>query len=349
MLKIKHIVYYTVIQASILLNGSPLGALTIDGEGASFPASVYRLWGYRYSQITGTEINYRSSSSGAGTARIKEGTIDFGGTDIPLSQAELDNEGLIQFPMLIGGIIIAANLPDMQNMEMRLTPELLADIFLGKIKQWDDPALMKINPGLKLPSMPIIIVYRSDNSGTTWAFTEYLSRTSPEWAASYGHNKAMQWKKGVGGKNNAGVANNIRKISGSIGYLEYSCAEGAGLKSISLLNKSGNYAVPGIVSFAEAGKNAGFGNDRKMELINRPGEKSWPVTTVSYILIKKEQFAPDKTREMLKFFLWCYLNGADIARELYFVPLPENIIKSVKALWHEKLISNGKQFFEKKD
>ncbi|OGV54429.1 MAG: phosphate ABC transporter substrate-binding protein PstS [Lentisphaerae bacterium GWF2_44_16] len=347
MFKIKHIAYYTAALISGLLNISPLQALTIDGEGASFPASVYRLWAYRYSQITGSEINYRSSSSGAGTARIKEGTIDFGGTDMPLSQAELDKAGLIQFPMLIGGIIIAANLPD-QNYQIKLTPQLLADIFLGKINRWDDPALQKINPELKLPSIPIIIVYRSDNSGTTWAFTEYLSQISPEWAASYGHNKAIQWKKGVGGKNNAGVANNIKKISGSIGYLEYSYAEGAGLKSISLLNKSGNYTMPGITSFSEAGQNAGLADDRKLELINRPGEKSWPITTVSYILLKKEQRDPDKIREMLKFFLWCYLNGAPVAKKLYFVPLPENVMKSVRLLWSEKLICNGKQVFDNK-
>jgi phosphate transport system substrate-binding protein len=323
-------------------------AESLNGAGASFPAPVYRVWTYNYKQAAKVKVNYQSVGSGAGINQIKSKTVDFGASDKPLKKAELDKAGLIQFPMLMGGVVVVVNVPGIKNNQLKLDGQTLADIFMGKIKRWDDPKITKLNAGVKIPAVPINVVHRSDGSGTTWIFTNYLCKVSPEWKKGIGNGKSVKWPVGIGGQKNPGVANNVKKISGSIGYVEYTYAVESKMSSIQLKNKSGKFIKPDLKSFQAAGANADWKNapGYYMVLTDQPGAGSWPITGVTYILIYKKQTNAAKAKSLLKYFAWCYKEGANVAAKLQYVPIPDSVVAMVEKNWAKAITVNGKKVWQ---
>ncbi len=300
---------------------------TLNGAGASFPAPVYQSWTHTYSQSNpGVQVNYQSLGSGAGINQIKAGTVDFAGTDNPLTLEEQNQANLVQFPMLTGGVVVIVNLPGLKDCEMRLDRATLADIFLGKVAKWNDARLKALNPGLALPDLDITVVRRADASGTTYIFTNYLSKISKEWRDKVGCGPSVQWPVGIGGQKNPGVCNNVLKINGAIGYTEYTYAVEAKLAAVQLENQSGKFVAPSPDGFAASAANADWQNAPGfyMVLTDQPGEDSWPITGVTYILIRKD-CDPAKRAELVRYFGWCLSSGAAAARQLNYVPLPENV------------------------
>ena len=306
--------------------------LTLNGAGASFPAPVYQLWTYAYTQTGKAKVNYQSLGSGAGLSQIKAGTVDFAGTDNPLTIEQQAEAGLIQFPMLTGGVVVIVNVPGVKSGELKLSRAVLADIFLGKISNWNDPAIAALNPGVKLPkSLPITVVRRSDSSGTTFIFTDYLSKISGEWKDKIGAGSSVKWPVGIGGQKNPGVCNNVAKIRGGIGYTEYTYAVEAKLNCARLENREGEFVAPAAVNFAASAANADWNNAPGflMMLTDQPGADSWPITGVTYILLRKDTSA--ERREALKdYFNWCFTDGAASASRLNYVPIPENVVKLIR-------------------
>lgn len=306
--------------------------LTLNGAGASFPAPVYQLWTYAYTQTGKAKVNYQSLGSGAGLSQIKAGTVDFAGTDNPLTIEQQAEAGLIQFPMLTGGVVVIVNVPGVKSGELKLSRAVLADIFLGKISNWNDPAIAALNPGVKLPkSLPITVVRRSDSSGTTFIFTDYLSKISGEWKDKIGAGSSVKWPVGIGGQKNPGVCNNVAKIRGGIGYTEYTYAVEAKLNCAQLENREGEFVAPAAANFAASAANADWNNAPGflMMLTDQPGADSWPITGVTYILLRKDTSA--ERREALKdYFNWCFTDGAASASRLNYVPIPENVVKLIR-------------------
>jgi len=321
------------------ITGCGLSALTINGAGASFPAPVYRNWTYNYQRSSGTAVNYQSVGSGAGITQIKNKTVNFGASDEPLTKAELDQAGLTQFPMLMGGVVVVVNLPGVESNKLQLSGELMADLFLGKIKNWNDPAIAKLNPGLTLPDVPVTVVHRSDGSGTTWIFTNYLTKVSKAWSDGPGCGKAVKWPVGVGGQKNPGVAINVTKIKGAIGYVEYTYATEAKLSTIVLQNQAGKFVKPTLEAFQAAGASADWKNAPGfyMVLTNQPGDDSWPITGVTYILLHKNQDDQEMGKELLNYFNWCYKEGAATAKKMEYVAMPDNVVELVKQSWAKEL------------
>lgn len=315
----------------------------INGAGASFPYPVYSQWAYKYNNLTGTKINYQSIGSGGGIAQIKAKTIGFGASDAPLTKEELDSSGLIQFPMVMGGVTPVVNIKGVKAGELKITPELLAGIYLGEITKWNDSKIQSINPALSLPNRSINVIHRADGSGTTWIFTNYLDKVSPEWHDRVGMGKAVQWPTGVGGKGNEGVATNVQRINGAIGYVEFAYALQNKLTHVLLKNSEGNFVAPTIDTFQSAAANADWINAPGfyMVLNDQPGTDSWPITGATFILIHKEQKDSSAAKEMLSFFDWCYRHGAVIAQNLHYVPMPPNVIELVEKQWKDKIVSNG--------
>ncbi|MGM0596502.1 MAG: phosphate ABC transporter substrate-binding protein PstS [Myxococcota bacterium] len=308
---------------------------TINGAGASFPFPVYSRWAYDYHQKTGVKINYQSVGSGAGIAQIKKKTVDFGASDKPLKQAELEKSGLIQFPTVMGGVVPVINVSGIKAGELKLDSTILANIFMGKIKFWDDQEIAKINPELSLPHQEINVVRRSDGSGTTWIFTNYLSKVSSAWKEKVGNGKAVKWPVGIGGKGNEGVAANVKKIEGAVGYVEYAYALQAKLNYIQLRNQDGNYVKPEVVSFQAAAANAKWSEAPGfyMVLTNQPGAKSWPITGATFILLYQKQSNPEVAKNILNFFNWTYTNGDEAALKLHYVPMPDSVVKLIRKKW----------------
>jgi phosphate transport system substrate-binding protein len=309
--------------------------VTINGAGASFPYPIYSQWAYKYEQTTGVRLNYQSIGSGGGITQIKAKTVDFGASDAPLKAEELGPAALVQFPMVIGGVVPVVNLPGIPSGKLRMTPGLLADIFLGKVKRWDDPALKGENAGLGLPPKEIAVVHRSDGSGTTWIFTNYLDKVSPEWHAKVGTEKAVSWPAGVGGKGNEGVAAFVQQVEGSIGYVEYAYAVQNKLATAQLRNRAGKYVTPAIASFQAAAAGADWKGTPGFALVltDQPGDASWPITGASFVLVRKEQGDAARAKAMLSFFDWCLRSGAAQAEKLDYVPLPAGVIDLVGAAW----------------
>ncbi|MBT4482870.1 MAG: phosphate ABC transporter substrate-binding protein PstS [Candidatus Latescibacteria bacterium] len=316
---------------------------TLDGAGASFPYPVYSQWAYKYNNLTRIKINYQSIGSGGGIAQITAKTVDFGASDAPLTKEELDSSGLIQFPMVMGGVTPVVNIKSIKAGELKLTPELLAGIYLGEITKWNDSKIQSINPALSLPNTSITVVNRADGSGTTWIFTNYLDKVSSKWHDIVGMGKAVQWPTGVGGKGNEGVATNVQRINGSIGYVEFAYALQSKLTHVLLKNSEGNFVAPTIDTFQSAAANADWINASGFYLVltDQPGTDCWPITGASFILIHKEQKDPATAKEMLSFFEWCYKHGADIAKTLQYVPMPSNVIELVEKQWKDTVASNG--------
>jgi phosphate transport system substrate-binding protein len=321
--------------------GEAIQAKTITGAGATFPYPVYSQWANQYNKVTGVELNYQSIGSGGGIAQIKAKTVDFGASDAPLTKAELDEVGLFQFPMIMGGVVPVVHISGVNPGQLKLTPALLADIYLGKIKNWSDPALKKANPGVNLPNKGITVVHRSDGSGTTWIYTNYLDKVSSEWHQKVGTDKAVQWPTGVGGKGNEGVAGYVQRINGSIGYVEYAYAIQNKMTYAQLQNKAGNFVSPTIPTFMAAASNADWQHapGLYMVLTDQPGKDSWPITGASYILVYKHPSDPGKVKDVLKFFDWSYHNGQDAAEKLAYVPIPQNVVQMVEGLWKTDLQS----------
>jgi len=310
-------------------------ATEISGAGATFPYPVYAKWAEAYEAKTGVKMNYQSIGSGGGIKQIKASTVDFGASDAPLTKEELDEAGLVQWPMIMGGVVPVVNIKGIKGGDVTLTGPVLADIYLGKITKWDDKQIADLNPGLKLPSEAISVVERSDGSGTTFNFTNYLAAVSPEWKDSIGVNKSVQWPVGVGGKGNEGVASYTKQIDGSIGYVEYAYALQNDLAYTQMKNKDGETVAPTAASFAAAAANADWAHAPGYYLIlgNQPGAKSWPITAASFILVHKSQDNAKTAKDVLDFFDWSFKNGSDIADKLDYVSMPENVVDMVEKTW----------------
>lgn len=338
-----------IVGAGLALGAVSAKAQMINGAGASFPAPAYQKWVSLYSKETGQKINYQSVGSGAGLSQIRAKTVDFGASDEPLTKEVQDNDGLIQFPMLMGGIVMVVNIPGIKPGELKLTGEIVADIYLGKIKKWNDDAIVSINEGLKLPDMDIIVVHRADGSGTTWNFTNYLVKVSKEWAAGPGCDKQIAWPCGIGGYTNSGVAANVKKQRGSIGYVESAYAFENNMAYTQMKNAAGKFVMPENKSFQAAAANADWKNAPGfyMVLTNQPGNESWPMMAATYILIHKNQENAATAEKMLKFFDWAYEKGGESATKLGYVTMPENVVAMVRELWKKEVKSNGKSVYNR--
>ncbi|PPT70193.1 phosphate ABC transporter substrate-binding protein PstS [Xanthomonas arboricola] len=307
----------------------------ISGAGASFIYPLVSKWSADYNAATGNKVNYQSIGSGGGIAQIKAGTVDFGSTDKPLDSAELQQAGLGQFPSAIGGVVPVVNLEGIARGKLRLTGALLGDIFLGKVTMWNDAAIVAANPGVTLPATKINLVHRSDGSGTTFNFSNYLSKVSPEWKSKVGEGTSVQWPGGVGGKGNEGVASYVQQIKGSIGYVELAYALQNKMPYASLQNAAGQWVEPNAESFAAAAASADWANAKDFNLVitNAPGEKAWPITATNFMLMHKQPKDAARSKATLDFFKWALDNGQAQASELHYVPLPPELVKQIQAYW----------------
>lgn len=310
-------------------------AVNITGAGASFPFPLYATWANRYFEDTGRIVNYQSIGSGGGIAQISRGTVDFGATDAPMTGAELDATGLVQFPAVLGGTVPIVNLPGVAPGQLRLTGKALADIFLGKIRKWNDPELQQLNPHLQLPDANILVVHRSDGSGTTYGWTHYLAQVSPEWARRVGVAKAVKWPTGQGGKGNEGVANYVKQLQNAIGYVEYGYARQNRLAHVALQNRAGNFVEPDPDTFTAAAANADWLAQPGMGIMltNQPGQDAWPITSATFVLLPRQPASAERARAALDFFAWAFRNGGQLAHDLHYVPLPQRAIEQVERTW----------------
>ncbi|HEY3640081.1 MAG TPA: phosphate ABC transporter substrate-binding protein PstS [Xanthobacteraceae bacterium] len=311
------------------------GAAEMTGAGATFPYPIYAKWADAYKKETGVGMNYQSIGSGGGIKQIEAKTVTFGATDAPLKGEDLDKNGLVQFPMVMGGIVPAINIDGVKAGDLVLDGATLAKIFLGDVKSWDDPAIKKLNPNAKLPAQAIAVVHRSDGSGTTFNFTDYLSKVSPDWKSKVGSDTAVEWPVGIGAKGNEGVSANIAQTKGSIGYVEYAYAKQNKLVFTKMLNKDGKTVAPTMDAFQAAAANADWNSVPGYGLIldNQPGATSWPMTAATFILIHKQPQEPAAAAEALKFFAWAYAKGAKMAEDLDYVPMPASVTASVEKVW----------------
>ncbi|WP_115004343.1 phosphate ABC transporter substrate-binding protein PstS [Xanthomonas campestris] len=307
----------------------------IAGAGASFIYPLVSKWSADYNAATGNKVNYQSIGSGGGIAQIKAGTVDFGSSDKPLDSAELQQAGLGQFPSAIGGVVPVVNIEGMAPGKLRLTGALLGDIFLGKVTMWNDAAIAAANPGVTLPATKINLVHRSDGSGTTFNFSNYLSKVSPEWKTKVGEGTSVQWPGGVGGKGNEGVASYVQQIKGSIGYVELAYALQNKMPYASMRNAAGQWVEPNAESFGAAAASADWTNAKDFNLVitNAPGEKAWPITATNFMLMHKQPKDAARSKATLDFFKWALENGQAQASELHYVPLPPELVKQIEAYW----------------
>jgi len=337
----KKMIFAAALVAVGAMSAAPAveAAATLNGAGATFPFPVYGKWAYAYNRETGVKLNYQSIGSGGGIKQIKARTVDFGASDAPLKPANLDKFGLMQFPMIMGGVVPVVHIAGIKAGQLKLTASNLADIYLGKITKWDDARVTANNPGLSLPHQTISVVHRADGSGTTWIFTNYLTKISGGWKDKIGNAKAVAWPVGLGGKGNEGVAAFVRKVNGSIGYVEYAYALQNHMASVLLQNHYGNFVAPTSANFQAAAAGADWAHARGyyMVLTNQPGKNSWPITGASFILMYKTQNNPAQAREVLKFFDWSYRNGGKAAESLDYVPMPEAVAKMVRSTWSKVL------------
>jgi phosphate transport system substrate-binding protein len=314
----------------------PMESGVIVGAGASFPAPLYMKWGTDYANVADVKLNYQSIGSGGGISAVEAKTVDFGASDAPLEESELAANNLAQFPMVVGGIVIVVNLDGVTDGQLKLTPDVLASIYMGKTTQWDDASIKDLNPGADLPATKINVVHRSDGSGSTWIFTHYLTDAAGGiWTA--GADKEVPWPVGIGGKGSEGVASSVQQVGGSIGYVEYAYAKQTGMTTTQLQNKDGAWVKPSIESFSAAAASADWEASLPsmyMVLVNQPGAGSWPITGASFILVQKEQADASRAKAMFQFFEWGYTQGASAATQLDYVPIPENVYSLVeKQVW----------------
>ncbi|WP_298310674.1 phosphate ABC transporter substrate-binding protein PstS [Propionivibrio sp.] len=318
-------------------------AVEVTGAGASFPAPIYAKWAAAYHQASGNKVNYQSIGSGGGIKQITAKTVDFGASDMPLKPEVLDKDGLMQFPTVIGGVVPVINLAGIKPGELKLTGAVLADIYLGKIAKWNDKAVAELNPGLALPANDIGVVRRADGSGTTFIFSNYLSKVSAEWKQKVGEGTAVQWPVGLGGKGNEGVSAFVQRLPGSIGYVEYAYAKQNNMTYVMLKNSAGSFVAPGDSSFKAAAAHADWSKSAFYEILtDEPGKDSWPITGATFILMHKIQDKPAQAAEVIKFFDWSYKNGDNMATELDYVPLPDSLVKLIHSSWAQLKDATGK-------
>ena len=309
-------------------------AADISGAGATFPFPIYAKWADSYKKETGNGLNYQSIGSGAGIKQIRAKTVTFGATDAPLEAKDLDKDGLAQWPMVMGGIVMVVNVPGVKPGELVLDGPTVAQIYMGKIVKWNDPAIAKLNPNLKLPDLAIANIHRADGSGTTFNFTYYLSAVSPEWESGIGKATTVEWPSGIGAKGNDGVANNVATTPGAIGYVEFAYAKQNKLTFASMINKAGKTVAPTMDAFQAAAANADWSVPGFYQILaNQPGDKSWPMTAATFILMYKKPADVAASDDALQFFKWAYEKGDKMAQDLDYIPMPDNVTKLVEAMW----------------
>jgi phosphate transport system substrate-binding protein len=337
----KVIVAAGLVTASASAFSLSAGAADITGAGATFPYPVYSKWADAYKKETGNSVNYQSIGSGAGIKQILAKTVTFGATDAPLKADRLDKDGLLQWPMVMGAIVPVVNVEGVAPGELVLSGELLGSIFLGKVTKWDDPAIAKLNPNLRLPSAPIAVVHRSDGSGTSFNFTNYLSKVNAEWKSKVGEGTAVEWPAGVGAKGNEGVSGNVGQTRNSIGYVEYAYAKQNKLNYAALINKAGKIVQPTVASFQAAAGNADWAHapGYYVVLTDQPGEASWPITAATFILMHKEPVDKAASAEAIKFFKWSFEKGGKMAEDLDYIPMPDSVVDQIEKSWASEIKS----------
>lgn len=317
-------------------------AQEITGAGATFPAPIYAKWAADYNKATGVKVNYQSIGSGAGIKQIDSKTVDFGASDMPQTDEVLAQKGQFQFPAVIGGTVPVINIKGIAPGQMKLDGQVLGDIYLGKITKWNDPAIKALNPTLPLPDAAISPVRRADGSGTTFNFTNYLSRVHPEWKAKVGEGTAVNWPVGAGGKGNEGVAAFVSRLPNSIGYVEYSYVKQNKMTYAVMKNKDGVFVTPNDTSFAAAAAGADWNKSFYQLITDQPGKNAWPISTATFILMHLKQDKPSNATEVFKFFTWAYKNGDQTAAALDYVPIPDNVIGSIEKSWSKVTDGSGK-------
>ncbi|HEY0836605.1 MAG TPA: phosphate ABC transporter substrate-binding protein PstS [Azospirillum sp.] len=336
-----------------ILRGATIGAVgliavsanaaDISGAGATFPYPIYSKWADAYKKETGIGLNYQSIGSGGGIKQIKAKTVTFGASDMPLKPEDLESAGLLQFPMIMGGVVPVTNLKGIKPGEIKLSGTVLANIYMGEVTKWNDEQIKALNPGVTLPNTAIAPVYRSDGSGTNFLFTDYLSKTSPKFKTLIGANTSVQWPAGIGAKGNEGVANMVKQTEGSIGYVEYAYAKQTGIPHLTMQNKDGKFVEPKIAAFQAAAANADWAGSKSyyVLLTDQPGAESWPITGASFILMYKQPQDAAAAGSALKFFAWAYEKGDKMAADLDYVPMPPAVVTLVEKTWAETIKAGG--------
>ena len=319
------------------------GESAISGAGATFPYPLYSKWADTYAKDANVKLNYQAIGSGGGIKQITEGTVDFGASDAPLKPEELDKADLLQFPVVMGGVVPVINVAGVKTRDLKLTPAILADIFLGKIKKWTDGKISEANPGTKLPDVAVTVVHRSDGSGTTWIFTNYLGKVSPDWAKSVGNDKSVSWPVGVGGKGNQGVASYVQRINGSIGYVETAYARQNKMTEVKLKNGAGSFVAADDDAVQAAAKGADWKNAKRFYVVltDQPGAGAWPIAGATFVLMQRKHKRPEVAQEVLKFFDWGYRKGGAVAKDLGYVPMPTSVVDMVEKSWESDLKDSG--------
>ena len=325
----------TLVAAGLVAASTSAFAADITGAGATFPFPIYSKWADAYKKETGNGLNYQSIGSGGGIKQIQAKTVTFGATDMPLKVEQLEKDGLVQWPMVMGAIVPVVNLDGIKPGEIVFDGETLANIYLGKITKWDDAAIKKLNPSVKLPSEAITVVRRSDGSGTTFNFTDYLSKVSADWKSKVGSGTAVEWPVGVGAKGNEGVSGNISQTKNSIGYVEYAYAKQNKLTYTAMVNHAAKTVQPTVEAFQAAASNADWAKAPGYYVIltDQPGDKSWPITASTFILMHKEPADKAASGEAVKFFKWAFAKGGKMAEELDYIPMPESVVKLIEKTW----------------
>lgn len=332
----------TATAVALALVSGAVMAQDVTGAGATFPAPLYAKWASAYNTATGVRINYQSVGSGAGIKQIKSKTVDFGASDMPLKDDELAKEGLFQFPTVIGGVVPVVNIKGIKPGQIKLTGEVLGDIYLGKITKWNDVALTALNPGVPLPDAAISPVRRADGSGTTFIFTNYLSKVNAEWKTTVGEGTAVKWPTGAGGKGNEGVSAFVQRLPNSIGYVEYAYAKQNKMSHVAIKNAAGNYVEPDDVTFKAAAAGAAWDKSFYQVLTNQADKNAWPLSGATFILFYKQQSKPAEAASTLKFFDWAFNGGDKIAADLEYVPLPASVKDLVRKQWAAVTDTAGK-------
>ena len=323
------------ILAMVLMLVAGAAQADITGAGATFPYPIYAKWADAYKKATGVAMNYQSIGSGGGIKQITGKTVDFGASDMPMKGEDLDKAGLIQFPAIIGGVVPVYNIKGVDSGKLKITGEVLANIYLGRIRVWNDPAITAINPGITLPAEAITVVARSDGSGTTFIFVNYLSKISADWKSTVGEGTSVKWPTGVGGKGNEGVASYVSRLNGSIGYVEYAYAKQNKLAVAQMQNRDRQWVLPDDLTFKAAAAGAEWTKTPGMGVIltDQPGKATWPMSGASFILMHVKQDKPDQGRAVIRFFDWAFKNGAAMADELDYVPIPDAVIPHIQTQW----------------
>jgi phosphate transport system substrate-binding protein len=337
---------FALLRNSIAIGLSVLAnvgfAQEVTGAGATFPAPLYAKWADAYNKATGVRVNYQSVGSGAGLKQIRSKTVDFGASDMPLKDDELAKDGLVQFPTVIGGVVPVVNIAGIKPGQVKLTGAVLGDIYLGKISKWTDPALAALNPGVPLPDAAISVVRRADGSGTSFIFTNYLSKVNPEWKSKVGEGTAVNWPTGAGGKGNEGVSSYVQRLPNSIGYVEYAYAKQNKMSHVQLKNQAGNFVEPDDANFKAAAAGADWNKTFYQVLTEQPGKDAWPLTGATFIMMQKAQDKPAQAATSLKFFDWAYASGDKMASDLEYVALPDVVKTLVRKQWTEIKDAGGK-------